>query len=325
MEFRYGLWTGVSAIYGEDERQLGEGNTRPLIFNRHVPTEVHACKYKGSRYGKLINISALRIAMKHFYEAAAITVAVRDYHMVRINRPITDIPGLWDQFVISRASLALIAYRYRTQKLSANERLPNDLASQYKLVTGVFVICREMANAAFPASKENNPVSAKDLYAYADDHHLFRSDGGMVCAGSVSKIVEFLELANLGRSHPESARLKLDGAHDHLVLLRSFVSDLEGWYRYALLTVEMDYFVEMEILRRKIEAGPEAKLRVQHVLDIYRLQYAYYLSLLGDRKETSSKNFAQGALERQNEILEVLKMPPVTTIPGRVIEARLSL
>ena len=67
MEFRYGLWTGVSALMGEDGRQLGEHNTRPLVFNREIPAEVHACKYKGSRYGREINISALRVAMRHFY------------------------------------------------------------------------------------------------------------------------------------------------------------------------------------------------------------------------------------------------------------------
>jgi len=323
MEFRYGLWTGISAIYGEDERQLGEDNTRPLVFNRHVPADVHACKYKGSRNGKLINISALRVAMSHFYEASAITVAVRDYHMKRMNRPLTDIPGVWDQYVISRASLALIAYRYRSEKLSSDERLPNNLASQYKLVTGVFVICREMTNAAYPASKNNTPVAAQDLYAYADDHYLFRSDSGMVCAGSASKIIEFLEFANLGRSHLASAELKFEGPDDHLELLRSLVSDLDDWYRYALLTIELDCFIEMEILRRKIEMQPDMQSSVQPVLDIYRAQHDYWLALLGQGENLNSKSFERGALERQNIILELLKIPPVKSIPAKVLNSRL--
>ena len=245
MEFRYGLWTGISAIYGEDERQLGENNTRPLVFNRQIPAEVHRCKYKGSRNGSLINISALRVAMSHFYEATAITVAVRDYHMGQINKPTSEIPGIWDQYLISRASLALIAHRYRMDKLSPDERLPNSIASQYKLVTGIFVICREMTRAAYPASARNLPVAAEDLYAYADDQRLFQSDSGMTCAGSVSKITEFLEFANLGRNHPASAKLPLEGPDAHLDLLRTFVSDVESWYRYALLTIELDYFLSL--------------------------------------------------------------------------------
>ena len=77
MEFRYGVWVGVSGLMGEDGRQLGEANTRPLIFNRDISAEVQVCKYEGTRYGKEINISALRVAMQHFYDAASITVAVR--------------------------------------------------------------------------------------------------------------------------------------------------------------------------------------------------------------------------------------------------------
>lgn len=323
MEFRYGLWTGIAPIYGEDERQLGEGNTRPLIFNHNVPAEVHACKYKGSRTDKLINISALRVAMKHFYEASAITVAVRDYHMAKINKRPTDLPGIWDQHVISRASLALTAYRYRAGNLSEEVRLPNNIASQYKLVTGIFVICREMMIAAHPASSRNDPVLPNDLYAYADKHHLFRSDNDMVCAGSTSKIIEFLEFSHLGHAHPESAKLQLQDEGADLALLRSFVPDLESWYRYALLTIELDYFIEMEVLRRKLEATPDKREQIQSVLVICRRQHEYWKELLGDDRELGTVSFKEGALERQNDILAHLKMPLVKSIPNRVLNNRI--
>ena len=84
MEFRYGLWTGISGLMGEDGRQLGEANTKPAVYMKDIPAETLTCKYEGTRYGQLINISALRVAMKHFYDASAITVSVRDYHMARI-------------------------------------------------------------------------------------------------------------------------------------------------------------------------------------------------------------------------------------------------
>ena len=79
MEFRYGLWSGVSSLLDEDERQLGEGNVSPSIFNQDIATDVHECNYNGSRQGKQINVSSLRSTMSHFYEASAITVAIRDY------------------------------------------------------------------------------------------------------------------------------------------------------------------------------------------------------------------------------------------------------
>lgn len=324
MEFRYGLWAGVSSIFGEDERQLGELNTSPAIFDRHVEAETRACKYAGSRNGELINISALRTAMAHFYEACAVTVAVRDYHMAQLGKSPNDHPGIWDLHIISRASLALIAYRYRAGKLSADDRLPNDLASQFKFVTGLFVITREMTNAAHPVIKTNSLVSAQELYTFVDDNDHFRSDAGLVCAGSTSKIIEFMDFAIKGRGHPNSKKLELDGADDHLTLLKKFVPDLESWYRYALRTVELDCFVEAETLRRRINTEPHNKNSVQPVLDICRSKQKYWFELLGDQEPDSSKSFEQGILDRQNAMLELLNMPFVKKIPDRMKTARLT-
>lgn len=323
MEFRYGLWAGVSSIFGEDGRQLGEQNTSPAIFNHQVETETHICKYSGSRNGELINISALRASMAYFYEACAITVAVRDYHMAQLGKSPTDHPGIWDLHVISRASLALIAYRYRAGKRSIDDRLTNDIASQFKFVTGLFVITREMTSAAHPAIKTNSQVSSQELYKFVDDNDHFRSDAGMVCAGSKSKIIEFMDFAIKGRSHPNSEKLKLDGADDHLALLKKFVPDLESWYRYALLTVELDCLIEAEILRRQIKAEPNNQNRIQPMLDIYHSKQDYWFELLGDQEPDNAQSFEQGILDRQNAILELLNMPLLRKIPDSTKTARL--
>ena len=324
MEFRYGLWAGVSSIFGEDGRQLGEQNTRPVIFDRHVETETHICKYSGSRNGELINISALRTAMAYFYEACAITVAVRDYHMAQLGKSSAEHPGIWDLHVISRASLALIAYRYRAGKLSADDRLPNDIASQFKFVTGLFVITREMTNAAHPAIKTNSQVTSQELYKFVDDNDHFRSDAGMVCAGSTNKIIEFMDFAIQGRDHRNSEKLKWDGADDHLALLKKFVPDLESWYRYALLTVELDCFIDAEILRRQIKAEPTNQNRIQPVLDVCHNKQDYWFELLGGQEQETSRSFDQGLLDRQNAILALLNMPHLRKIPNRIKTARLT-
>ncbi|MEO9969957.1 MAG: hypothetical protein ABJG15_09045 [Hyphomonadaceae bacterium] len=323
MEFKYGLWAGISSIKGMDGRQLGEDNTRPLIFNEHIPAETLACKYKGSRYGKLINISSLRTVMGQFYDATAIAVAVRDYHMVQTNRAITDVPGIWDLYVISRASLALIAYRYRADGWTADDELPDDIGSQYKLITGVFMICQVMLAQAHPAIKQNSPISSHDLFTYADENFVFRSTSGMMCAGSEAKIHEFLEFANQGRNHPQSANLSLEAPDDHIKLLGNYVSDVEAWYRYALLTIELDYFIELEVLRRKMEALPEDAENLQSVRDIYLAQNAYWLDLLGGSEATSPTSFKQGILDRQNTILALLKKPAVSGISDRAIRSRI--
>ena len=261
--------------------------------------------------------------MAYFYEACAITVAVRDYHMAHSGKSSKDHPGIWDLHVISRASLALIAYRYRTGKLSADDRLSNDIASQFKFVTGLFVITREMTKAAHPVIKTNSQVTAQELYTFVDDNDHFRSDAGMVCAGSTSKIIEFIDFAIKGRGHPNSQKLKWNAADDHLVLLNKFVPDLEKWYRYALLTVEFDSFVEEEILRRQIKAEPNNQNIVQPILDIYSSKREYWAELLGDQQQGLSESFEQGLLGRQNAILELLNMPLLRKIPNHVKTARL--
>lgn len=323
MEFRYGLWSGVSPIFGEDGRQLGERNTRPRIFDRHVPTEVKMCRYSGSRDGSMINISALRTAMPHFYEASAITVAVRDYHMTQIGKSTKDNLGMWDLHIISRASLALIACRYRAGNLSTDVRLSNDLASQFKFITGLFVITREMTNAAHPAIKSNAFVSAQELYKFVDANDHFRSENGMVCAGSAGKIIEFMDFAIQGRNAPNSERLKLGEPDGHLTLLHKFVPDLESWYRYALLTVELDCFVETKKVRHQMQAEPQNQESLKPVLDICRAQYEYWNELLGDYKANANASFKQGVLERQNVLLAQLNMPTLKSISDRTIKARL--
>ena len=324
MEFRYGVWVGVSGLMGEDERQLGEANTRPVTFNRDIPAEVLICKYKGTRYGKKINISALRTAMKHFYEAASIAVAVREYHMTQIGKSVSDVPGAWDLDVIARAAVALISYRYRYGKTPLKEDVPNDLSSLYKLVTGVFVICRDMRHAAYPGIRENKPFSAEELYAYADENHAFDSEKNMVCAGSVAKITEFLGLVVQGRAHATGKNLALKGEDDYLAFLRNYVPDLEGWYRYALLTIELDQFLEPEVMARQVAEKPADAEKLMAAREISAAEHAYIIELIGDSALKFPSAFKAGILHRQNAILSSLKWSPIKSIPEKVISLRLN-
>ena len=324
MEFRYGVWVGVSGLMGIDGRQLGEANTRPIVFNRDIPAEVQVCKYAGTRYGKEINISALRVAMQHFYDAASITVAVRECHMKRLGKAVSEVPGAWDLYVISRAAVALISYRYRYGTTPLNEEIPNDLSSLYKLVTGVFVIFREMTRVAYPGAKENKPFTGEELYKYADSNYMFSSAKNMVCAGSVAKITEFLELAIQGRAHKNGARLALKGEDDHLEYLQNYVADLDGWYDYALRTIEMDHFIELEVIDRKIAENAAAAEKEIAARDIWAAQHAYFGELIGESATKFPLDFKTGSLYRQNAILDSLDWPHVKNIPVKTIDQRLN-
>lgn len=323
MEFKYGLWAGISSLFGEDDRQLGENNTRPARCRRNVKMEFQSCKYQGSRYGKQINVSALRTAMNHFYGATAITVAIRDYHMSRIGKSSTDQPGAWDLYAISRASLALISYHYRSQNISPTERLNEDLASQFKLVTGIFMIVRDMVLHASAHVQRNEPVSAKVLYNFADENQIFRSPTDMVCAGSENKITEFLEFANWGRSHPNAKKLNTQSKEDLLNLLRSFAPDLDAWYSYALSTIELDYFIQMQIFRNMEEFSCPKSSTLVNVAKTYQKQHEYWLDLMGKPDMPASSNFRESVLWRQNKILRLLGKAPIDRISEKLITKRL--
>ncbi len=307
MEFHYGLWIGVSALFTESGRQLGEENARPFALNHHIPAETIACKYPGSREGRAINVSALRTAMQNFGGALAITDAVRAFHLGRARS--TSELGIWDLYIISRASIALVAYqrRYLLQQ-SAAPRVSDALASQYQFISGVFMICRHMMENAAPAICDNKPISAEALYSYADHHGIFISFDGMACAGSVKKIDEFLRFCIEGSGVSEPS-LRLD----------DLVTNPSNWFDYALSCVELDCFVEAE--RASRSDNSEAQSAAQGIYDDVA---AYTRTLSAGKLHNQRSRFEQGVVARQNAILGLLERPKIASIPTRHFAARLA-
>lgn len=312
MEFHYGLWNGVSALYSKGGRQLGEENTRPFSLNHHLPAETIICKYPGSRAGRQINMSALRVAMQNFDEALAITGAVRAYHLQRVGaeKPL----GIWDLYIIARASIALIAYQKRFARQDAPQpTVSNALASQYQFISGVFMICRHMMENVDQTIAANNPISAEALYSYADENGIFVSFNGMACAGSTKKIMEFLNFCNEGR---DDLAIAID--------LDLIVTELDNWYDYALATIEFDCFIEMERARLLKSKTTNQDVDYDKVSNIYRDLQSYCCTLARSFPETPTDgDFQDAALARQNQILTLLGQPAIASISKQHIAQRL--
>jgi len=303
MEFHYGLWNGVSALYCDSGRQLGEENTRPFALNHHIAAETIACKYAGSRMGRDINMSALRTAMQNFDAAAAITLAVRDYHLGRL--PASHRVGIWDLYILARASIALVAYQKRfARQAETSPKVSDALTSQYQFISGVFMICRHMMEHGDPAIAGNDPIGAEALYDYADAHGIFISFNGMACAGSTKKIHEFLELCEVG------------GAAKQPCDLGAIVSAPDNWYLYALATVELDCFAERH--RTLCEAADS-----NASAEIYEGLGDYVRALMGELPEPGDAPFENGVLLRQNRILSLLGRPQIKAIPSKHFAARI--
>ena len=311
MEFHYGLWNGVSALFSESGRQLGEENSRPLLLNHHIPAETVACKYSGSRNGRLINMSALRTAMQNFEEALAITEAVRQAYLSLL--PKTHRLGIWDLDIISRASISLVAYQQRARTTGANSKTVSDaLTSQYQFISGVFMICRHMMENADPAIAENRAISADALYAYADDHGIFISFNDMACAGSSKKIHEFLSFCNKGGG--EAANLA------------DIVTKPEKWLQYALAAIELECFVAEKHALHQQSASNDAIGDHNKSAEMFG-QLRRYVEKLMDKQETLDElhsSFEQSALARQNRILKILDRSTIKTLPRKHIVTRLN-
>ena len=304
MEFHYGLWNGVSALFCDSGRQLGEENARPLALNWHVDAETLACKYPGSREGRLINMSALRTAMQNFDAALAITDAVRKAYLGLL--PADHTPGIWDLNTIARASISLVAYQKRFVRQAPPSTTVSDaLTSQYQFISGVYMICRHMIASADPVIGENRPINAEDLYRYADEHGIFVSFNGMACAGSAKKIHEFLDFCNAGGSSEAQ--------------LGEWVSEPDNWLQYALAAIELDCLVEQA---RAMASGKSSQQTAQMLEDMRR-----YLHPVMDRAPEladDSLAFEQAVLARQNRILNLLGRPAISAIPRDHFTARLA-
>ncbi len=305
MEFHHGLWNGVSALYSENGRQLGEENARPLSLNHHVPAETLACKYAGSREGRLINISALRTAMQNFEPALAITQAVRRSYLSRLG-PNHQV-GLWDLNIMARASISLVAFQQRyVGQTAAPKTVSLALTSQYQFISGVYMICRHMMENADQRIADNQPLGARALFQYADERGVFLSFNGMACAGSEKKILEFLSFCNEGG--------------DVAVDLSAIVSEPETWMRYALASIELDSFIETQRAENGAGEWPDASAAIQREFG------AYVREIMGDEAPSApgDQNFEVAALDRQNSILGLLGKKPIRTLPRDHIRARLA-
>jgi len=315
MEFQHGLWRGVSALFTESGRQLGEENARPFLFNDHVPAKTIICKYDGSRNGHPINMSALRIAMTNFDAALEITRAVIKHHARAAAATKPSKPaGIWDLYLIALASISLIACSVRKKTDQKTPAIvPDDLASQYQFIAGIFMICRHMIDTNCVQISENKPISAVELYDYADQHEIFESFNGMVCAGSTKKIMEFLEFCidemNGAFSGPNTLGDEAPSSR-----LGRIVDDTEQWYRYAIASIELDCFIKIARRKSKLNADTASATPDQEIIQIYQGISDCCHSLAPLSESTIDNAFESGSLIRQNAILSLLDKNPIKTI-----------
>ncbi|MEL6380616.1 MAG: hypothetical protein AAFQ29_12725 [Pseudomonadota bacterium] len=324
MEFQYGLWNGVSCLYSAAGRQLGEASARPHLFNDEQSAQWRESRYAGVRAGRQINVSALRIAMAHFDEALAVVGAVRATLLAREKRPVTDDLGLWDLYLLSRLSIALIAYGVRSGHLENTGRssrsrepvVPTVLATQFQFISGIFMICRHMIETDAPEISQNTVVSAAALYDYADSHGVFLSPSGGACAGSRAFILQFVQFCIDGVK---------TGAHcveagEPARILGRDVGDVAGWLSYGAQTIALECTIDAAI-----PGTPSAATRIFKAFTARadRLSPPALSAPMPVAVREGTPPGLDLILARQNAILRLLGRGPVSAIAPKIIAVRM--
>lgn len=194
MEFRYGVWAGISTIRCKEGRQLGETNSTPLAFRRAAPTQFHSAHLEGSRAGYSINLTALQNIMRYWPDLMAFIQALRPHLLKKLgirSEPLS----AGDLYLLALTFVAIPAYLARRSKAPIGDgHITVLIADQQKLITGVFMIIRHMIEQNYPGISTSSFINEDALYDYADQHNLFLSPEGKptACGGSKRKILELL-------------------------------------------------------------------------------------------------------------------------------------
>lgn len=232
MEFKYGVWDGISTCFTEDGRQLGEDNAGPPLRQQNVPTEYQIARHKDSRNGLTMNVSALRDVMQHWNEAISLILANRELLMSKYNY--TSALSLIQLQLLSKLAVALPAYMVRANK----QGIDRDLSAMFSIVTGVFMIVEKMISEAEVWLDRATHRSAEELYEYADLNGVFISDHGNVCGGAKSKIIEMIDLMIHGTTEDSKYA---DGSR----ALETRAIDCDRFFAYAIYSEKLAKLLQL--------------------------------------------------------------------------------
>lgn len=179
-------------------RQVGEANVFPKPLRLDIPTDWRVCQHVGSRYqDKLpMNVTALKTMRKHWPHCMAALLPIREAYLRRF--PLVREQG-WTVGDLQRLStlvLAVPAYLLmRAEQPVSTGALHPVLSNLFRITDGVRMTLHYML--FMPVNERtlppNAPITAEQIYAYAERNNLFLSDFG-VCAGPRAMIEEFLKV-----------------------------------------------------------------------------------------------------------------------------------
>jgi hypothetical protein len=228
----------ISAARSSDGRQLGEGNTVPLIDRVSFPIEYRVSKLDGSRLGLPVNQNALQTVMRTWDGALSIVAGLRGVYVNR--RGLENTPFNYAELLaFAKICTSLSACLLRRGKDPVPDgSIPVPVATIYKLVMGVHSTVDAMINNGEQWFDPDEVPTADIVYEYADSHQLFISRSNVACGGPKKKILQLLEL--LIRGNYESAPRQAS-TNEQVLSWREFEHAVD----YGMKVVEMELAVRL--------------------------------------------------------------------------------
>lgn len=216
-------------------RQVGEGNVFPKALRLEVPTEWRTCPHAGSRYQheRPMNVTALKSMRAHWKQMMVALLRVREVYLGRFPQArqgwtVGDLHCL-SAFVLSISTYLMLRERDRVE----NGDLHPVLSCMYRVTDGVRMVMhhRLFSEDLEPTLPLHAPMTAAELYAYAERNEIFISDHG-VCAGPRAMIEEFLGVLMDGHEIEGAASVVLPPQ------VQAAMDELENVFDYVLLGLQ---------------------------------------------------------------------------------------
>ena len=180
-----------------DGRQVGEANVFPPAFRLDRPTQWRTCTYTGTRYQpeRPMNVTALKVMRVHWRQMMAVLLQVREVYFKRFPNARSG----WTVGDLERASVGVLSLPsfmlLRQDNPVQNGSLHPVLSSIFRVTDGLRMTMHQMLFVPFgePTRKPGTPMTAAEVYAYAERNHSLHSGHG-VCAGPQFMIEEFLSV-----------------------------------------------------------------------------------------------------------------------------------
>ena len=181
-----------------DGRQIGEANVFPPGLRIDVPTRWRECIYAGTRHksDRPMNVTALKAMRAHWGPMMALLLHVRAAYLRRF----PDAAAGWTVGHVERLSTCVLALPtlllMRRHGAVPNGALHPALSSLFRVTDGLRMTMHQMlfVPVGEPALDPQAPMSAAQVYAYAERNYSFHSEHG-VCAGPQAMVEEFLSVA----------------------------------------------------------------------------------------------------------------------------------